>query len=411
MRKTIPILVAALVLGLLGWRIWSKIRADSAPGERRDRNPAMAVEVAAVRQGEIRDVRIFTGSLLSRARYVVAPKIGGRLETLAVNIGDPVEPGRLIAELDDEEYVQQVAQARATLDVAQATVEQHATALSLAEREMERGRALREKKIASEAEWDQAEAEYKAQGARYRVAQAQMAEKESALKAAEVRLSYTRIRLPQEAPEAGRWFVEERYVDEGAMLGSNAPIIAVTDIGKLVAIINVIERDYPDMRIGLAVDIETDAFPGQTFSGTVVRMAPALREASRQARVEVEIPNDKLLLRPGMFVRARIDFARHENATLVPRDALVKREGQPGVFLVDPADKKARFVAVTSGIQSADAVEILEPKISGIVVTLGQHLLSDGSSVILPEPSGAPEREGTALPTTEGQSPGTKGRP
>jgi multidrug efflux pump subunit AcrA (membrane-fusion protein) len=85
-----------------------------------------------------------------------------------------------------------------------------------------------------------------------------------------------------------------------------------------------------------------------------------------------------------MFVRVEIEFGRHDAATVIPQNALVKRDSQQGVFLVDSQEMKVRFVPVTLGIVNANVVEVVRPSLSGVVVTLGNHLLEDGSAVILP---------------------------
>jgi RND family efflux transporter MFP subunit len=407
MKKLVFLLLLAGLLGLLGWLIWRRLHEQrGGEGDKPGRGKAttMAVEVAAIRRGPIRDVRMFTGTLEPRASYVVAPKIGGRLESLAVKLGDPVAPGNLIAQLDDEEYRQQVAQAEAAVEVAKATVEQQQTSVDLAERERERIRRLRERQATSEAAWDAADAEYKIQSARHKVAMAQRAEQDAALKASRIRLSYTQIYLPQDAA-GGAWFVADRHVDEGAMLSANAPMVTVVDLARVTAVIHVIERDYPMLKIGLEVAIETDAAPGERFPGTIIRIAPALAKGSRQARVEIDVPNEQLRLRPGMFARAFIEFARREEATLVPRGALVQRDGKPGVYLVDPTTRMARFVPVKVDIQASDLVSVADPGLSGSVVTLGHHLLSDGTAVIVANPATAPE------PTPPGTTPARKAHP
>ena len=232
--------------------------------------------------------------------------------------------------------------------------------------------------------WTLADSEYKTQQAKLQVAAAQVSQKQAALKMAKVRLSYTQIRVPPNHA-GGQRVVGERFVDEGSMLAPNTPIVSILDIGTLIAVINVIERDYPKIKLGLPAVINTDAFPGQTFSGKVVRIAPLLMEKAREARVEIEIPNEQMLLKPGMFVRVQIEFELHENATVIPLAALVKRNGTQGVFVVDRQEKKARFVPVTVGIVNETRVEILKPQLTGAVVTLGQHLLEDGATIILPD--------------------------
>jgi len=212
---------------------------------------------------------------------------------------------------------------------------------------------------------------------------AQVTQKEAALNAAQVRFSYTQIRALWEDGDEAR-IVGERFVDEGEMLKANDPIVSVLEIHLLTAVIHVIERDYSQVRTGQEAVIATDAFPEKSFPGTIIRVAPILRETSRQARVEIEVANPQRLLKPGMFIRARIEFAKHDDATVVPVAALARRGGQQGVFVADTQKRKALFVPVTLGIAHNGLAEVLKPPLSGEVVTLGQHLLEDGSAIILP---------------------------
>ena len=381
-KFTIAILIAGLAF--LGWQIYKKASVSGKEFNMRSRNLTVAVEIAPVQKTSIREIGQFTGSLLPLSEFKVAPKIAGRLEKILVNIGDSVKADQLVAAVDDEEYHQQVYQAVAELEVAQANFEERDNALQNARREYERTVALREKKIASESELDAAKSELNSQQAKLKVAQAQVSQNKAALEMAKVRLSYTQIKVPANHA-AGHRVVGERYVDEGAMLAPNTPIVSILDIGTLIAVINVIERDYPKIQLGLEAVISTDAFPGRTFRGKVVRIAPLLMEKSREARIEIKIPNDQLLLKPGMFVRVQIEFKQHENVTVVPMEALVKRNGKQGVFAVDRKEKKAYFVPVELGIVNGNQAEILNPLLSDAVVTLGQHLLEDGSNIILPD--------------------------
>jgi RND family efflux transporter MFP subunit len=184
----------------------------------------------------------------------------------------------------------------------------------------------------------------------------------------------------------------------GALLKANDPIVSVLDIGSLEASIQIPEQSYGRIRIGQAAVLTTDILPGRRFTGRVVRMAPFLQESSRQAEVWIEVPNPDGSLKPGMFVKVELEFARRENVLTIPSSALVRNQERQGVFLVDTTDAKARFVPVTTGITDGDRVEVLEPPLSGLVVTLGQHLLQDGSSVLLPGATGRPasQPEGSA---------------
>jgi RND family efflux transporter MFP subunit len=343
----------------------------------------VAVEIQPVRRDVINDIGIFTGSLQPKSQFVVAPKVTGWLKELLVNVGDTVSQNQIIAILDDAEYTQQVEQARAELQVAKANAENCASDLELARREYERAKTLREKQIASASELDESEAELNACQTRLKVSQAQVAQKESVLKSSELRLSYTRVQAFWEDGDQTR-VVGERFVDEGALLQANQPIVSILENKPLTAVVYVVEKDYPKVKVNQNAIITTDAYPDKTFTGSIVRIAPLLQESSRQARVEMEIPNSEELLKPGMFVRARIEFANHENATLIPLSALVRRNDTQGVFIADEEKLKALFVPVTVGITNNELAEILEPELSGMVVTMGNHLLENGSDIILP---------------------------
>jgi len=383
MKKLLSIFIILALAGLIGWKVFEKASTSGNGSKKRGKAVPVAVEIARVQKADIARIGRFTGTLFPRSHFVVAPKIAGRLEKLFLNIGDRLENGQLVAVLDDDEYVQQVDQARAELDVARATLDESRTTLETEQRELERTKALRKKKIASESELDTAMAEYSNQEAKLKVAKAQLAQKKAALKAAQIRLSYAQIRVSWSDTNGFR-VVGERFVDEGAMLAPNTPILSVLDINTMIAAIHVIERDYPQIRIGQEASVTTDAFPGKLFSGKIVRIAPLLKETSREARVEIKVPNADGLLKPGMFVRVEIQFEEHAGATVVPFSALVKRDGRQGVFMTGPDNKTARFVPVTSGISGGERVEILSPTLSGWVVTLGHHLLEDGSPIILP---------------------------
>ena len=89
MKKFIVLLVAVGLLGLLGWKIHQKVQekraSEAQSGQRGGRAGAVPVEVAAIRKGTMRDIRTFTGSLIPASRFVVAPKVAGRLDRAAID--------------------------------------------------------------------------------------------------------------------------------------------------------------------------------------------------------------------------------------------------------------------------------------------------------------------------------------
>jgi len=377
-------LFVVAIVSAAGWQLYTRVFDLSA--QKKTGRPAVKVpvETKTIQKGTICDVSVLSGSLEAKSQFVVAPKVTGWLKKLLVNVGDIVQQNQVIAILDDEEFTQQVEQARAELKVAQANAENCTSDLDMAKREYDRAKALREKQIASASELDVSEGAFNASQAKLKVSLAQVAQKDAALKAADLRLSYTQVRAFWENGVQNR-VVGERFVDEGALLQINQPIVSVLENDPQTAVVYVIERDYPKMKAGQEAIVTTDAYPDRTFTGTIVRIAPLLKESSRQARVEIEVPNPEHTLKPGMFIRASVEFARHENVTQVPLTALVRRNGKEGVFIADTANLKARFVPVTTGIINGELAEISKPQISGIVITMGNHLLEDGSDITLPK--------------------------
>jgi RND family efflux transporter MFP subunit len=402
MKKIIGFLIILALAGLLGWQIYQRVSQSRTttsggwPG-RGGGNAAVAVEIAEVQQRTIQDIGRFTGSLSPKSQFIVAPKMSGRLRQLLVDVGDKVKRNQLIAKLEDDVYRQEAEEAQAELEVAKANLAESQSALEIAKREFERAQTLHQKNILSQAGLDNAQAQYEAAIAKNRVSQALVSNRESRLKTARIRLSYTDILASWETGDEPR-VIGERFVDEGTILKVNEPLVSILDLSSISCEINVIERDYFKIQIGQQANIFTDAFPGKTFTGRVARIAPLLKEQSRQASVEIDVPNPDELLKPGMFVRVQIQFDNIENATVVPAAAVVRRDDQQGVFLADLQNMATQFVPVTVGVAQDDLVQIVNPPLSGSVVTMGQYLLEDGASILLPEDGPPGENRGQKKP-------------
>ena len=384
MKKFLLALLVLAIIVMAGWQLYSRFTGSDV--EKKPDRPAVpvAVETRSIYKDSIRDIGVFSGSLEPKSQFTVAPKVAGWLKELLVDVGDTVERSQVIAVLDDEEFAQQVEQARAELQVAAANAANYASDLDIAKREYERAKALREKQIASASELDVSEAAFNASQTRHKVSLAQVTQRESALKTALVRLSYTKVQAFWEEGDQAR-VVGERFVDVGELLQVNQSIVSILENNPLTAVVYVIERDYPKVTIGQQAIVTTDAYPDRTFAGSITRIAPLLKESSRQARLEIEVPNSDITLKPGMFARARVEFSRHENAMLIPLPALVRRDDKEGIFIADTQNLKARFVPVTTGIINGEIVEITDPGISGLVITMGNHLLENGSDIMLPK--------------------------
>lgn len=398
---TIGVVCAALiVVGGLGALAWLRTGSPGEGGSRGGVQPA-AVEVAPVTIGRLEGRRAYSATLEARALVTVAPKVAGTITRLPVDLGDIVERGQVIAQLDSDEYAQASAQAEAELEVVRARLSEAKSAAEIAARELQRAENLHERGIASDADLDRARAEDLSARSAVAVAQAEVARARAALQASQIRLSYATIRADWEGGSDTR-VISRRWAEEGDTVGANTRILSVVELDPIMAVFFATQRDYGRLRVGQAVRVTTDAFPGEYWQGEISRIAPVFDEASRQARIEVRVPNDGLRLKPGMFVRTEVVLDVAEDAAIVPQAAITRRDGQDLVFVLDPDGQTVRRAPITIVIDDGDRVAI-EPRSDAVlrgarVVTLGHQLIDDGSTVVVP---GAPASRAEAVSTDD----------
>ncbi len=388
MKKFIFLGVSLLVLvALVGWQVYE--RSQKEKNNRKGgwggglRNAPVAVEVEKVQLRDMRDRVILTGTLEPESRYLVAPKVGGRLEKLFVEMGDEVEKGKVLAKLDDAEAIQQTRMAGAAMKTAESYLEASQEAFEQSEREYKRQKDLFGRGLITQIQQENAKSQYATRLANLKMARSSLLERISSLEATKIRLSYTKISVDWEGDTPKR-IVGETFVDPGALLNANTPILSILNIYNLTAVVSVTEMDYFKLRRGLSAEISVDSLPERKFSGTILRIAPFLRENSREARVEVLVPNPEGILKPGMFVRVNVEIEFRKKVPAVPVAAVINRKGK-GIYLTDNESSKVTFVKIKPGIVENDWMEIREPDIKGSVVTLGHHLLRDGSPIMIVE--------------------------
>jgi RND family efflux transporter MFP subunit len=386
------LLGAGLILAAAGTAAWLWVRLPEPEGGMRSQigegaTRAVPVELAPIERGPIERRRTFSGTLEPHAELVVAPKIAGRIEELAVDLADRVTRGQVVARLDNAEHLQAVAQAEADLAVARANLTEAKSQLAIAERELERIDKLRERGVSSESQRDVAKADQLAKQAHLAVTEAQVTRFQAALATARIRLGYTEVAASWHG-RGEEWVVAERHVEEGETVSANEPLYRLVDLDPIKAVLFVTERDYALLAPGQQAQLRTDAFAGEVFGGRIARIAPVFREATRQARVEIEVENPDLRLKPGMFIRATLVLERLAEATIVPVQALVTRDGQDGVFVLAREGKSVAWRPVEPGVREEERVQVTGEGLVGQVVTLGQQLLNEGSPVSLPAAQG-----------------------
>ncbi|CAB1062947.1 Probable Co/Zn/Cd efflux system membrane fusion protein [Olavius sp. associated proteobacterium Delta 1] len=379
----LTILLAGAAAGL-GWLIFGELQDRAGSSKSAKTLRPVPVEVAQIKRGPIALQRIFSGELHALAEFVVAPKVSGRVERVIVNIADTVKRGQVVAELDNDEYVQAVAQAQADLEVARANRSQAKSALEIANREFKRTESLLKRGIASDSEFDAVRQDRLAKQAQLKVGAAQVTKAESSLETANIRRGYTQVTAGWTGGAEHR-VVAERYVNEGQTVAANAPLLLIVDLNPIVGVIFVTERDYAHLKPGQLVSLTTDAYPGENYPGRIARIAPIFRKSTRQARIEMTIDNPQHRLKPGMFISATVVLARVPEAIIVPEQALTIRDDRSGVFIVSEDGQSVAWHEVKVGIREGDRVQVEGEGLSGQVVTLGQQLVKNGSAITIPD--------------------------
>lgn len=381
-----------------GWLKWCLVAALAsflagcgADAERPAGERPAPVEVVPVQTGMISDIRQLSGSLRASSDFTVSAKVAGRVAMLRADLSDVVEDGGLLGQIDPEPYELALREALGELAVAEANRRAAEARAELAGRELDRQRQLRERGFVAEDQFEEAAAQAVAEAAAKDVAEAQVARASARLEAARVDLRYTEIRAEWSGGVATR-HVAERYVDEGDRVGVNDPLFRMVSLHPLVAEVHITESDFARLAVGDTVQLRADAYPGRNFDGAVVRIAPIFSERSRQVRVEIGVPNADAALRPGMFVRTRLVLETRGAAQVVPEEALVRRNGGNGLFLIEEGQTVARWIPVETGILEEGRLEIVSPQLRGKVVVLGQQLIRDGSLVTARERSADPFR-------------------
>jgi RND family efflux transporter MFP subunit len=416
MRKVIVIPIVA-VLALAGFLVYSRdgedpagaqaVGAGQAPGAggaagrggRGGARPPMPVEFATVRRGPVSEQILVVGNLIGAATVEVVPKVNGRLESIAVKLGDSVRRGQVIARVEDSEIQEQVRQAEASFQVGQATIRQRDADLKLAKTNLERSRSLVERQLLPQQTLDDTEARYQAALAQLDLARAQFEQAQARLQELKITLGNSRIASPVDG------FVAKRYVDSGAFVGPNSPIASVVDIRTVRMVANLVERDVKRVPAGTNAAVEVDAFPGERFAGRVSRVAPIFDPATRTAEMEIEVPNTGFRLKPGMYARVHLTVDSRPDALTVPRTAVIDFEGRQGVFVAGNAPAgtagadgpspppasgmTATFVPVQLGIRDGEQVEVRTGLKEGArVITTGAGALRDGDRIVAAGPQG-----------------------
>jgi membrane fusion protein (multidrug efflux system) len=357
MKKNTRIgIIAIAIAGMLGlgYYAYTANRAPAVPAGAAGGKPgaggppggfAMAVEVAKVAAADFSDEASAVGNLKSNESVVLRPETAGRIAAINFKDGTIVGKGAPLVVIDAAIQEAELEQARANL--------------SLARSNFQRNKELLAKRFVSQQALDNSAATLKVQ--------------EAAVQLAEAKVAKTRIKAPFNG------MVGLRNVSVGDYVKEGQDLINIEDIGTLRVDFKLPETYLGRITKGQAVEVLTDALPGETFKAVLDAVDPMVDQGGRAISSRARLDNAAGKLRPGMFVRVRLLFGDRKNVLMVPEQAIVPG-AQPTVFKV--VEGKAAVTKVKLGIRRAAQVEVIDGLAADdVIVTAGQLKLRDGAPV------------------------------
>lgn len=356
---SVALLFSLLLLAPLG-ASYGCSQAESRTASAASVVDRIPVPVATVSHVTIESALEVSGSLAPQARVGVTAKMPGTIERIAVQLGDHVRAGTIIATLDRREIEAQVDAAAAAVNVARAALTSAEAGLTNAGQEIERARTLFEKGALPRQRLDAAETAHTGAVAQRDLAKASLAQADAALRRAKEVARDAILTSPIPG------VIVERNHDAGAVVGrGEAPVAVVADSRALKLEAGVSELEAGRLRLGMPATVSVQAKPGKVFLGRVAALAPEVDARNRHFRVEVRIDNAEEVL-PGMFAVARIVSARVEHALAVPIEAVALRNGVRAVYRLD--GNTVRITPVIEGLGDGQWVQVLSGLEPGAVV-------------------------------------------
>ncbi len=348
------VLVLASLAGL-----WWLTRSDPGPAPGRSDGPALPaspVLTATVRLAPARKALEAIGSLRANESVVLRSELAGRIAGLHFSEGQAVAQGAVLITLDASEHEAEWAQREA--------------AVTLWTLKAKRARDLLGKRMMSAQESDEIEAALK--------------EARAGMAVAHARLEKSTLRAPFHG------LLGLRRVSPGDYVEAGQDLVNLEDIDPIKVDLALPERYAGRLQSGQNISITVDAYPTETFRGSVYAVDPRLDAATRSLALRATIDNPGGRLLPGMFVRARVEVAIKNQALWVPEQALVPLGQTQNVYRIESG--KARLTEVAIGLRVPGEVEITRGlKAEDVVVTEGQTRLRDGAVVRVMDGAAGPE--------------------
>lgn len=392
MTRRIAIGVTATVLAA-----WAGATACSRPHAAEGANEPPSVSVAAIVRGDLAQTLTLAAEFRPYQEIEVHAKVAGYVKTINVDVGDRVSAGQLLAVLEipelQDEMVQDeasVKRSREEVNRAQADLARAESAHEVAHLGSSRLAAVMKQRPNLVAQQDIDEAL-----GRDRVAEAQVATAKAALASAQEQIAvaqagqnktktlfaYARIT----APFAG--VITHRYADTGAMIQAGTssqsqamPVVRLSQNSLLRLIIQVPESAVARIHVGEPVNVKVQAL-NRTYEGKVARFDSKVNPDTRTMETEVDVPNPKLELVPGMYAAASIAAEESHGVLIAPVQAIVRKDDKTTAWVVGQGGKLEPH-EVTVGLEAPDRVEVRSGlRENDLVVVGGRAQLKEGTIV------------------------------
>ena len=376
----VALLVVVIALGALGVVIHRGIetrrKTDAALVQSAAEAAIITVAVVHPTTDSPADELILPGTAQAFTDSPIYARASGYLRRWHVDIGAKVTQGQLLAEIETPELHQQLRQARANLDTAQANLE-------LARTTAARWQTLLKTESVSQQETDEKVGDHNAKIATVEAHAANVRRLEDLL-------GFQKVYAPFDG------VITRRNTDIGALIdaGANAPsreLFRLAAIHQLRVFVSVPQVYAQTARLGSAATITLDEMPGKVFNGTLARTANAIDPSARTLLVEVDVANPHGELLPGAYLVVHLRIGRAVKAVTIPASTLlfraeglrvgVVRNGHAQLVPVKIGRDYGRSVEIVSGLSSADAV-ILDPPdslVSGTPVRLLEQTKKPGA--------------------------------
>lgn len=316
--RWIPVALLVVALAAIAWHFLRGNGDDEASRQR----PQVRVE-----RGTVENTVTALGSLQPKEYVDVGTQVSGQLRRMHVDIGDEVEQGQLIAEIDPTVYEARLRKDEANLDNLEAQKARQQAELRLAELRLERNRRLLGSNAVSKEAVDEQEANVAMLQAGIRATEAQIRSARATVEEDRANLGYTRIYAPMKGTVVSRSAVEGQTVNAT----QTAPeIVRIADLGTMTVWAEVAEADVNRIRPGMPAYFTTLGMPDRRFEGIVRQIQPTPEIVNDVVlyKALIDVANEERLLLPDMTVQVFFVLERAENVPVVPLAALVPVPGE-----------------------------------------------------------------------------------